>query len=62
MEVNSVEMTLTLSQEKKRENCEIMPGFTGNSSVSISELSQLIGRLALTAIAFLPAPLQYRAM
>ena len=53
MEVNSIEMTLTLSQEKK---CQDL---LGKSAASTRELSQLTGPLASTAIAVLPVPLQY---
>ena len=52
MEVNSIEMTLTLSQEKK------CLDLLGKSAASTRELSQLTGRLASTAIAVLPVPLQ----
>ena len=50
------------STREKRSDSKAMSRFLRKSSVSIRELTQLIGRLASTAIAVLPAPLQYRAM
>ena len=62
MEINSIEMTLTLAQEKKGKIAQQCQNLLGKSSDSIRELSRLIGRLASTAIAVLLAPLQYQAM
>ena len=44
------------------EDCATVSSFTGKSSASIRELSQVIGCLPSTAIAVLPAHMQYRAM
>ena len=55
-------MTLTLPQEKKEKIVKQCQDLLGKSSTSISELNQLVGCLASTAIAVLPAPLQNRAM
>ena len=62
MEINSIDMTITLPQEKKDQIEKQCQDFLRRSSVSIRELTQLNGRLASTAIAVLPASLQYRAM
>ena len=62
MEKNSIDMTITLPQEKKDQIVKQCQEFQRKSSVSIGEFTQLIRRLASTAIAVLPAPLQYRAM
>ena len=62
MKVNSIEMTLTFPQEKKEKIVKQCQDLLGKSSTSISELNQLVGCLASTAIAVLPAPLQNRAM
>ena len=62
MEINSIDMTVTLPQEKKDQIVKQCQDLLRKSSVSLRELTQLIGRLASTAIAVLPAPLQYRAM
>ena len=58
MEANSMEMTLTLSQEKKGKIVKQCQDLLGKSSASTREISQLTGRLTLTAIAVLPVPLQ----
>ena len=62
MEINSIKMTLTLAQEKKGKIAQQCQNLLGKSSVSIRELSRLIGRFVSTAIAVLLAPLQYQAM
>ena len=62
MKVNSIEMTLTLSQEKKEKIVKQCQDLLGKSSASTRELNQLTGHLASTAIAVLPVPLQYWAM
>ena len=62
MEINSIDMTVTLPQEKKDQIVKQGQDLLRKSSVSPRELTQLIGRLASTAIAVLPAALQYRAM
>ena len=62
MEINSIDMNVTLPQEKKDQIVKQCQDLLRKSSVSLQELTQLIGRLASTAIAVLPAPLQYRAM
>ena len=54
MEINSIEMTLTLPQEEKE-----FQDLLGNSLTSIRELSQLTNQFALTAITVLPEPQQY---
>ena len=59
MEVNSIAMTLTLSQEKKEKIVKQCQDLLGKSSASARELSQLTGHLASTAIAALLVPLQY---
>ena len=62
MEINSEDLTITLPQEKKDQIVKQCRDLLWKSSVSIRELTELIGGLASTAIAILPAPLQYRAM
>ena len=62
MEKNSVDMTITLPQEKKDQIVKQCQDFQRKSSVSIGEFTQLIRRLASTATAVLPAPPQYQAM
>ena len=62
MKANSIEMTLTLPQEKKEKIVKQCQDLLGKSSTSISELNQLVGCLASAAIVVLPAPLQNRAM
>ena len=59
MEVNSIEMTMTLSQEEKGKIVKQYQDLLGKSSASTRELNQLTGPLASTAIAVLPVPLQY---
>ena len=67
VEINSKEMTLTLSQDKKDKivsQCHIL---LGKSSIYIRELTlieswELIGQLVSIAIAVMPAPVQYHAM
>ena len=61
-EINSIDMAITLPQEKKDQIVKRCQDLFRKSSVSIWELTQLIGRLTSTAIAVLPAPLQYRVM
>ena len=62
IETDSVNMTLGLPQEKKDQIVQQCQSPLRRSSVTIRELAQPIGRLTATAIAVLPAPLQYRAM
>ena len=62
MEINSTEMTLTLPQEKKGKIMKQCQNLLGKLSASIRKLSQLISRLASTAMAVLPAPSHCRAM
>ena len=62
MEINSIDTTVTLPQEKKDQIVKQCQDLLRKSSVSLRELTQHIGRLPSTAIAVLPAPLQYRAM
>jgi len=63
VEIDSVamtHMTTSLPQEKVeliRKHCQ---DIMGKENVSIRELTSLVGRLSSTAIAVLPAPLQYR--
>ena len=61
-EINSIDMAITLPQEKKDQKVKRCQDLLRKSSVSIRELTQLIGRLASTAIAVLPAPFQCRVM
>ena len=56
---DSVNMTLGLPQEKKDQIVQHCLSLLRRSSVTIRELTQLIGRLTATATAVLPAPLQY---
>ena len=49
------------SKRKKREDCETMPGSTSRVN-SLHEGVKVNNWLPSTAIAVLPAPLQYRAM
>ena len=56
-EINSIDITVTLPQEKKDWIVKQCQDLLTKSSVSIRELTQLIGMLASTAIAVLPAPL-----
>ena len=57
MEINSVNMTLGLSQEKK-DIVQQSRSLLKRSSVTISKLNQLIRQLTATATAVFPAPLQ----
>ena len=50
------------STEEKGSDSKTCQDLLRKSSVSIRELTQLIGRLTSTAIAVLPATLQYRVM
>ena len=62
IEINSLEMTLQLPQEKKNQIVTQCQGLLEKSNVTIRELTRLVGRLSSTAVAILPAPLQYRAI
>ena len=53
---------LVLPEEKRNELVEQCQFLLKNPLVTIRELSQMIGRLASTTIAALPAPLLYRTM
>ena len=62
VEVDSINMKLSLQQEKVEGiilQCQMM---LSAKKVSIRDLMKLIGRLSSSAIAVLPAPLQYRAI
>ena len=62
VEVNSQEMTLSLPMEKKDKIIKQCKSLIEKQFVSVRELTQIIGRLSSSAIAVLPAPLQYRGM
>ena len=62
MEINSKEMTASLPQEKKDKIISHCQGILKEKSVSVRELTQVLGRLSSTAIAMLAAPLQYQAI
>ena len=49
-------------ESPKRENFENAATMQKDSELAIKTLSQLIGRLASTAVAILPAPPQYKAL
>ena len=59
---NQLSRNDTLPQEKKGKIVQQCQDLPGKLSASIRERSYLIGRLVSTAVAVLPAPLQYRAM
>ena len=62
VEVDSINMKLSLPQEKVEgiiSQCQMM---LSAEKVSIRDLMKLSGRLSSSAIAVLPAPLQYRAI
>ena len=62
MVVDSVEMTLSLPEEKviaRRKQCSEM---LEREKVPLRELSKLVGRLSASMLAILPAPLQYRGL
>ena len=60
--INSKEMSVSLPQEKKYKIISQFQGILKEKSVSIRELTQVLGCLSSTAIAVLAAPLQYRAI
>ena len=62
MEIDSVNMTLGLTQEEKDQIVQQCQSPLRRLSVTIRELTHLVGRLTATTISVLPAPLQYRAM
>ena len=55
-------MTLGLTQEEKDQIVQQCQSPLRRLSVTIRELTHLVGRLTATTISVLPAPLQYRAM
>lgn len=62
VEIDSVSMIVSLPQEKVQKivcQCQQM---LVKSETTLRELYSLVGRLSSTAIAVLPAPLQYRAL
>ena len=61
MEIDSVNMTLGLTQEEKDQIVQQCQSPRRRLSVTIRELTHLVGRLTATTISVLPAPLQYRA-
>ena len=61
MEIDSVNMTLGLTQEEKDQIVQQCQSPLRRLSVTIRELTHLVGRLTATTISVLPAPLQYRA-
>lgn len=62
VEVDSMNLKLSLPQEKVDKIISQCKSLLSVPKVSVRELMKLIGRLSSTAIAVLPAPLQYRAM
>ena len=62
MEINSKEMSASLPQEIKDKIISHCQGILKEKSVSVRELTQVLGRLSSTAIAMLAAPLQYQAI
>ena len=54
-------MTISLPLQKKEQIILQCKNILNQSDVSLRQLTQLIDRLSSTAIAILPAPLQYRA-
>ena len=62
VEINSINMTLSLPKEKVtkiRSQCQEL---LQKPVLKLRELASLIGRLSSSAIAILPAPLQYRSL
>ena len=62
VEINSKEMSESLPQKKKDKIISQSHGILKEKSVSIRDLTQVLGRLSSTAIAVLAAPLQYQAI
>ena len=62
VEIDSITMTISLPLQKKEQIILQCKNILNHSGVSLRQLTQLIGRLLSTAIAILPAPLQYRAL
>ena len=62
VEIDSITMTISLPLQKKEQIILQCKDILNQSDVSLRQLTQLIGRLSSTAIAILPAPLQYRAL
>ena len=55
-------MSISLPQEKKYKIISKSQGILKEKSVSIRELTQVLGGLSSTAIAVLATPFQYRAI
>jgi len=62
MEINSVEMILSFPLDEKETIVSQCQGMLSREVINIRELTQLLGRLTASAMAILPAPLQYQAM
>ena len=62
VELDSLELKLSLPKEKMENIVSQCQGLLKAKTVTVRELTQLVGRLSSAAIAVLPAPLQYRAM
>ena len=62
MEINSKEMSASLPQKKKDKIISHCQGILKEQSVSVRELTQVLGRLSSTATLMLAAPLQYQAI
>ena len=58
--IDSVKMELSLSEEKVQRILNRCQNLLDKEKVSVREVTQLIGLLSSTALAVLPAPLQYR--
>lgn len=61
VEINSKDMILTLPEEAKNKIVEQCQFLLRKQSATIRELTQVMYRLELTAMAFLSTALQYRA-
>ena len=62
VEVDSLELKSSLPKEKMENIVSQCQDLLKAKTVTVRELTQLVGRLSSAAIAVLPAPLQYRAM
>ena len=62
LEINFKEMSVSLPQEKKYKIISECQGILKEKSISIKELTQVLGWVSSTAIAVLAAHLQYRAI
>ena len=62
IEIDSLSMIVFLPIQKKEQIISQCQDLLNQSDVSLRQMTQLIGRLSSTAIAVLPAPLQYRSL